>query len=51
MINDNIISLISKKYQYYYTKFITNPKLQRLLKSPGFLRASSGSEEEQRNYK
>ena len=22
MINDNIISLISKKYQYYYTKFI-----------------------------
>ena len=40
MITDNIKSLISKNYQYYYKKFITSPKLQTLLKSPGFLRQS-----------
>lgn len=40
MITDNIKSLISKKYQYYYTKFITNPKLKKLLKNQGFLRKS-----------
>lgn len=48
MINNNIISLISKKYLYYYTKFITNPKLQRLLQSQGFLR-TSGSDLESKN--
>lgn len=47
MITDNIKSLISKKYQYYYIKFITNPKLQRLLKNPYFLRTSPEESEKE----
>ena len=47
MITGNINQLISKIYQYYYTKFITNPKLQRLLKNRNFLRASPEESEKE----